>query len=270
MMRYCFLSLAGILWGSGTLVAQVQNGQAPPPPDNPPALLAGQAGAPLTVAPAQQRPQARPANLGVLSQLHSGSLLQASLLLPTDADQVKLGDISFYSVDPLKPKTLKKHDLITIVVHEQSTAASTGTTDLKKNADLDAKLNNYIDLNGLKLNANTPAIAPEINLSGTRDFKGEATVNRSDTVEGRITAEVLDVKPNGVLVLQARKRIKNDEDEQEFSMTGMCRAEDLTPDNTVLSAQMYDMAFAKLSKGPVRDTSKRGWIPRLLDFVNPF
>ena len=53
-------------------------------------------------------------------------------------------------------------------------------------------------------------------------------------------------------------------------MTGVCGAGDLTPDNTVLSRQVYDLSIVRTTKGAVQDTTKRGFIPKLLDFVNPF
>src|SRR5258708_35493546 len=171
-----------------------------------------------------------------------------------------------------KPRVIKKHDLVTIIVREESQSSSTGTTDLKKNSDIDAKIDAYVKLNlkKLSLDAKNPATSPEIKAEFSRNFKGDATVDRSDTLTARIGAEVLDVKPNGTLVLQARKRIKTDEEEQEFILTGVCRAEDVGPDNTVLSNTLNDLDVRKGTKGAARDTTKRGWIPRLLDFANPF
>jgi len=113
-------------------------------------------------------------------------------------------------------------------------------------------------------------VTPELSVSGTRNFKGESQVDRTDTLTARIGAEVIDVKPNGTLVLQARKKIKNDEEEQTLICSGTCRVEDLTPDNTVLSTQLFDLEFSKTNKGQVRNTTKTGFIHKLLDFVNPF
>ena len=116
----------------------------------------------------------------------------------------------------------------------------------------------------------SPATTPELKLSGSRNLKGEAQVDRTDVLTARIGAEVVDVKPNGTLVLQAHKFIKTDDEEQTFTLSGICRAEDVTPDNTVLSTQMFDKNLSKTHTGAVRDTTKRGWIPKLLDALNPF
>ena len=81
----------------------------------------------------------------------------------------------------------------------------------------------------------------------------------------RVQAEVLDVKPNNTLALQARANITMDEEIQTMTLSGICRAEDITPDNTVLSTQLYDKLVTKTHKGAVRDTTKRGFLSRLLD-----
>src|SRR4029078_8654390 len=80
---------------------------------------------------------------------------------------------------------------------------------------------------------------PGVRYTGKRDFKGEGTVDRSDRFTTRVQAEVLDVKPNGTLVLQARSRIKTDDEERYFILTGTCRVDDVSADNTILSRQLY-------------------------------
>ncbi len=217
-------------------------------------------------------PNSPPPDLDSILHRSGGSLLQASLASQNDPGQSKLSDVSFYAVPEPEPRTLRKHDLITIVVREESEFKSEGTTDLKKQADLDAKVDAFVrfSLANFALKSNTGGTTPEVNLSGNRNFKGEATVDRTDSLTARITAEVVDVKPNGTLVLQARKRIKTDEEVQQFVLTGIVRAEDVSGDNTVLSTQMYDLELDKSHKGAVRDTTRRGWVPKLLDAINPF
>ena len=189
----------------------------------------------------------------------------------------EMGQLSFSSASPMQvpkkePKTLKKHDRVSIVVREESQFNSQGTTDLKKNADVDAKVDSYIKLNAAKfsIEGKTPAVTPEIKAELQRDFKGEGTVTRSDSFTARIGAEIVDVKPNGVLVLQAHKHIQRDEEEQDFLLTGECRAEDVGADNTVISSALTELNMKMTGKGAVPDTAKRGWVPRLLDFANPF
>jgi len=209
---------------------------------------------------------------GVISQQVGGSMLRATVSNPVDPANATLTAISFFSVPETKPRMIKKHDLVTIIVDENSQYSSNGTTALQKEADFDAKVTAMVrlSLSRLDLSENSVNTNPEIGTTGTRDFNGTGAVNRTDTLTTRLTAEVLDVKPNGTLVLQARQHIKTDDEEQTMILSGTCRVEDVTPDNTVLSTQMFDKDVSNTNKGAVRDSTKRGWVPKLLDVVNPF
>lgn len=226
-----------------------------------PAPAAAPATPPLPPTPAQAIQRA------------GGSLLRATMAHSTDPAPARLTSVSFFAVPEPTPRTLKKHDLVTIIIREQSEFKSEGNTELTKEANLEAKVEEFIKLNWKNWAIEGGAQGdnpPSIKLGGSREFTGEATVDRTDSFTMRVTAEVVDVKPNGTLVLQARQRIKTDEEEQILILSGICRAEDVTADNTVLSTQMFDKDVTKIHKGPVRDTTKRGLLSKLLDVVNPF
>lgn len=211
---------------------------------------------------------------GAALRQNGGSLLRASLAAQADPGQAKLTDVSFFAVAPPEPKVVRKHDLVTIVVREESQFNSEATTDFSKEADVEAAIEEFIRLKfhqGIELKGGAiGAEPPSIRMGGSREFKGEGTVDRRDRILTRITAEVLDVKPNGTLVLQARGRTRHDEEEQEFVLSGICRVEDITADNTVLSSQLFDMSLEKRTKGTVRQATRRGWGGKLLDAVSPF
>lgn len=214
-----------------------------------------------------------PPPLAKAMQQSGGSLLRASMAATNDPNPARLQNTSFFAVPAPEPRTLKKHHLVTIIIREQSEFKSEGTTDLKRQADLEAKIEEFIKLSiqnlEIKGGAQGPT-PPSVKMSGQRDFKGEATVDRTDSFTTRVTAEVVDVKPNGTLVLQARQRVKTDDEEQILTLSGVCRAEDVTPDNTILSTQLFDKDVTKVHTGAVRDTTKRGLLSKLLDVVNPF
>ena len=234
---------------------------------------------PVGTLVAQQTPAATTASsssndpYAVLSQRQSGSLLKRELAAKTAPGPVGLEQVSFFAVPKPEPKTIKKHDLVTIIIREESEFSSEGTTETTKDMNLQAAVNDLIKLNLRQLQINPGGVGDEpleIDMNASRTFNGEGTVDRSDSLVTRITAEVLDVKPNGTLVLQARKKIKTDEEEKELILTGVCRVEDISADNTVLSSQLHDQDIRMDHKGAVRDSTKRGWVPRLLDILNPF
>jgi flagellar L-ring protein precursor FlgH len=208
----------------------------------------------------------------VLMRQTNGSLLQAQLAAQANAAQVQASQVSFTAVPDPEPRLLKKHDLVTIIVNEQSEITSKGTNNFSHDSELDAKVNNWVafDSSSWTLKGLQPTVPPEINLTGTRSFQGQGDKERTDSFTARITAEVVDVKPNGTVVLQARKRIKTDEEEQVFTLTGTCRADDITAANSVLSTQLFGLELQKNHKGDVKAATNRSILGHLLDLINPF
>lgn len=244
-----------------------------------PAFALAQAGAdPVTpqrqTTPAQNAAEAPPPpTVPELMRKNHGSLYAASAeQQPGDPRQTSAADASWFTVPAPKPKTLSKHDLVTVIVREQSSFSSDGKTDLKKDASIDATIDNFpkFDLSNFAFENAVGTVKPNLKISGQRDFKTQGKIDRSDNFTARIQAEIIDVKPNGTFVIQARKRIVTDEEEQMFILTGVGRVQDVLPDNTLMSTQLYDLELKKTHKGAVKDTTTRGWVPRFFDWLNPF
>lgn len=240
--------------------------------DKPADAGAANAGGDATVPAQYMAPD--PAVTGAALQRNGGSLLRASVATAAaDPTKPRPAGVSFFAVAEPQPRTIKKHDLVTIIVREESEASAKATTDLKKNADISALLQQWIKLSpsnfAIKGGAQGPT-PPGVQATADRNFKGEATADRTDSFTMRVQAEVIDVKPNGNLVVQATKHVKWDDEDQYFTLSGTCRAEDVTADNSVLSTQLINLDVVKKTSGAVRDTSKRGFIPKILDKINPF
>lgn len=211
-------------------------------------------------------------------QRTGGSLMRAArgAVAPSDPNgsqiDPRVAAVSFYAVPPPKPRVIQPRDLITIIIKEQSEFKSEGTSKLDKKASLQAAINQFIslDLNNAALKNVIGGVAPKVDLTGTANFDGKGSAERTDSVSVRLQAEVVDVKPNGNLVLAARRHIKSDDEDRVFLVSGIARVADVTTDNTVLSTQMYDFDLQQTTKGTVREATKRGWLPRLLDAINPF
>jgi flagellar L-ring protein precursor FlgH len=109
-----------------------------------------------------------------------------------------------------------------------------------------------------------------VDASAGKKFKGDGKYERSDRFTDRITATVIDVKPNGVLVLEARRTIQKDEEVQNLVLSGECRREDVTQQNTVLSNQLADLTLLVNNSGDVREATEKGFLTRVFENVFNF
>jgi flagellar L-ring protein FlgH len=255
--------------------------------------LTAAAADPPAAAPAQPADDAN-VSIGMVMGHNGGSLMRAEASMRAEADaraepggEPDAGDetksdakpgsvaaVSFFAVAPPKAKTFKKHDLITVIALEDSAFTSTGNTTQTKSTDYDSQLNAFIalrpSLNQVHSIISGGSNVPEIQTTNTRDYKGTGEVDRTDTLTDRFTAEVVDVRPNGTLVVQAIKNLKTDEEDQRMILTGICRAQDVTADNSVLTTQLFDLELKTNHSGAVTDGTRRGFLPRLLDTFSPF
>ena len=103
-----------------------------------------------------------------------------------------------------------------------------------------------------------------------KDFEGEADYERRDDLTARLTAEVIEVLPNGHLVLEARTDIQTDDEVATMKVTGICRPDDVSLANTILSNQIHDLKIEKMHKGELRNATQKGIIAKVLDFIFAF
>lgn len=180
---------------------------------------------------------------------------------------------SMMYIDPPKPRQYALHDQITIIIEESSNTQSNQTLETKKDSKLDATLKKFPSLKDLIEGELRPGDSNPITSVGYDDksnFKGEGKFSRNDKFSAKITASVIDVKPNGSMVLEARKTITTNNETQVIVLSGVCRKEDVTNANTVLSSQLADLNVVKRSTGDVDEGAKKGWITRFFDAVFDF
>jgi flagellar L-ring protein precursor FlgH len=187
--------------------------------------------------------------------------------LPPGDQQLRLSNSSwvFQKADP--PTQVRMHDLITIVVNEKSAVTSTGQLDRRKTGKFDAELKDWIHLDHLWSLKPSPMSNGQPKANGTLDsqYQADAELSTKDALEFKIAAEIVDIRPNGNLIIEAHHKIQVNEDVWVASLTGVVRREDVHPDNTVLSQNIAELMIEKREVGNVRDGYRRGWLTRLYD-----
>jgi len=172
---------------------------------------------------------------------------------------------------PAPPKTFKPGDLLTIIVREQRKWEADADLETKNKYDVQSTLDAFVKPTQGGIGASEFRRGkPNIDYSFNQKLKKEGDSQREDRLTTRLTAEVIDVKPNGLLVLEGRAKIVHDEETSEITLTGTCRKEDVTADNTVLSTQVADKEVVVSNKGALRSAASRGWIAKLVDLLKPF
>ncbi|MBK9129118.1 MAG: flagellar basal body L-ring protein FlgH [Phycisphaerales bacterium] len=180
--------------------------------------------------------------------------------------------VSPIAVDAPEPEKIKVNDQVTIIVRESKTATSDSKLESKRDWQHEWALEEWIRLSGVVglAPAQFQAGRPSVLFKYKNDWSGDGKYDRKDELTTRIQATVIDVKPNGVLTLEATKGIQIDEEGYTIRLVGECRSRDVTPQNTILSTQVAGLSVDVKHTGAVKDAAERGWLMKALDFLKLF
>jgi flagellar L-ring protein precursor FlgH len=166
-----------------------------------------------------------------------------------------------------EPRRFAVHDLITVIVRESSENDSKAKLNTEKETKLEGGVSEWPDfLNALDLSAKKPKAAVDFK----KEFESDGAFKRSDTFTTRVTARIIDVKPNGLLVLEARRQIRTDKETVSMILTGTCRPQDVAGDNTVQSTVLADLQLIKEHEGELRNTTRKGVLTQVLEGLFAF
>jgi flagellar L-ring protein FlgH len=171
-------------------------------------------------------------------------------------------------------KARRVNDLVTIRVVENITGSGKADTNTDRKSSLDAGVDNFF---GAPLNLNTNNLygrgytfEPKVKGSAESIFEGSGETTREGKLIGMITAKVVEVMPNGILVLESRKEITINREKQILILRGMVRPDDIAKDNTVLSSRISDAEVFFVGDGVIQDKQGPNWLVRFIDKVWPF
>ena len=182
----------------------------------------------------------------------------------------RMRDFSWIYIELPPPRLVKVHDIITVLVNENSEVTQDSRFERQRNAQLRAQIRQFMRLDDeLRLR---PAAkdSPTIDAQLRSQLQANGLAKSREGIRYRIAATVVDVLPNGTLILEARKTIRTNEELWEYSLTGRIRSEDILANNTVLSENIANLDIEKRERGKVYDSSKRGWFLLLYDKLLPF
>jgi flagellar L-ring protein FlgH len=186
---------------------------------------------------------------------------------------LSLQQTSLLAIEAPRPREYHKHDLVTIIVDEVSRQEAEQKLKTDKTYGIDAQLNAVIDpweLLETRLRQADIERLRLIDAAAKQRFDGQGRFQRNDRFTTKLQAEIIEVKPNGVLVLEAKRTTEMGGEIKTTVLSGTCRTEDITGNNTVFSSQIANMMLISRHEGQVDQAGRKGFFPRILETVFNF
>jgi flagellar L-ring protein precursor FlgH len=168
-------------------------------------------------------------------------------------------------------RELQINDIITVLVDYRSSMISEGDAEARRNLTFTAVLAEWLAFDGNDLYPAPQGNGdPTIDGSLQSQYRTEAEMELRDALTFKIAAAVVDIRPNGNLVIEARREIRINEEVWMQSLTGVVRRQSIGPDRTVRSDEVAEMRIEKREKGFVNDSYTRGWFTYWYSKWKPF
>jgi flagellar L-ring protein FlgH len=166
-------------------------------------------------------------------------------------------------------KARRPGDIITVLISEQASASKQASTGTKRSSSISAGVPKFFGLEKTQLST-WMDLANLINANFDSKFDGNGSTSRQETLTATMSAKVVDVTPNCNLMIEGRRNVKVNNEDQIIVLTGTVRSRDVSSENTVSSSLIADARINYSGKGVISDRQKPGWLTNVFDAVWPF
>ncbi|HEY1983847.1 MAG TPA: flagellar basal body L-ring protein FlgH [Terracidiphilus sp.] len=149
-------------------------------------------------------------------------------------------------------KAVRLHDVVSVVVTESLAASTDGQVKNTRASNASSSISSLFG--ALKASNAMQNLLGQTSASGLT-AQGQSTTNSS--LSTTFGAEVVDVLPNGMLVVQATRQLTFSQQTQLIKLRGLVRPEDVSAQNQILSTAMTDLELEVTGKGIVNDSTYR-------------
>ena len=183
------------------------------------------------------------------------------------------------------PRARNVGDTLTITLNERTTANRSSNASAEKTAaaDVTADLSSLSNIGGVVKGLPGAGLARSItnraiaagnaanglSADSTLEFEGKGSSSAQNAFTGTITATVLEVLPNGNLVVAGEKQVAVSTEEEVIRVSGVVTPADLVR-NAVTSSKMADLRLEYRGRGFGDDANSPGWLTSILLKLSPF
>jgi flagellar L-ring protein precursor FlgH len=146
-------------------------------------------------------------------------------------------------------------DIVTVLIVETTSASKATLTKTKTQTHNEANSLDRLDFIGMwGLDANNQSL-------------GEGSTARRGDLQARITVEITEVTPSGLLAVEGTRSVLVNGEEEKIKLTGSLRPQDIQSDNTVLSTFLANAAIEYTGEGVLASAERPGYLTRFFNWL---
>ena len=164
-------------------------------------------------------------------------------------------------------------DILTIQVSETTTATEQEQRSMNKSTDGRVQTD-YTGSSSSSQPSGALALKGALNFDlrnrSSRVFSGTAQLNNARTFSDRMAVTVIDIMPNGNLVIEGYRTRVVEGEERVLKITGVVRPQNIGLNNIVQSQFVANFKISYLGRGPQSAFVNQGFLGRVMNRLWPF
>lgn len=153
-------------------------------------------------------------------------------------------------------RAMRPHDLISVVVYENLAASTDGTVKNSRASNASSQVSNLFG----QLHPSS-ALQNLVNQNSSAGLSAQGTSATNSSLSTILGGQVIEVLPNGMLVIEAVRQVEFSQQTQTIVLRGIVRPEDISQQNQILSTAISSLELEVRGKGIITDYTHR---PNLL------
>jgi flagellar L-ring protein precursor FlgH len=141
------------------------------------------------------------------------------------------------------------NDLVTIRIVEQTTAQNTADVTAQRKLTASSSITGVAGQTVGQLN-------PILGLNSDNELTGKGQADTGIKLQTSVAGRIVAVLPNGVMVVEAERRVHMNNETQTIVLRGMVRPGDIQSDNSVVSTSLANLEIELKGRGVVSDSTR--------------
>lgn len=167
------------------------------------------------------------------------------------------------------PRARRRGDIVTVTISIKDKASldnsSKRSRDSANGFGLD--LSQKIDWGNLQTSGSATA-SSNVKANTSTDGKGE--IARSESIDLRIAAVVVQALPGGKLLIEGSQEVRVNFELRVLTLTGIIAAGDIRSDNTISYERIAEARISYGGRGRIMEVQQPGWGQQIVDLISPF
>lgn len=162
-------------------------------------------------------------------------------------------------------------DLLTIVIEIDDEAEMRNSTQRSRSGSEGLELGEVFGISGTKLMpSELGGLTGTFEVGGESNYRGNGNVKRNEKLTLRIAATVIDVLPNGHLVVQGDQEVRVNNELRDLQIVGIVQPEDISRYNVISYDRIAGARISYGGRGTVSTAQQPRWGQQVVDRVLPF